>query len=112
MDASKLGSKVKVDDNQRTVLSEEEIERIITTFNVEKPVEDFCVIVSENQIMEKKYSFSAGQYFAVKIEYVNLTPDEFSKKMQGFQARIQAMFDEGHRLEQEIMEQLGRVKYE
>ena len=34
MDASKLGSKVKVDDNQRTVLSDEEIEHSIDTFNV------------------------------------------------------------------------------
>lgn len=112
MDASKLGSKVKVDDNQRTVLSDAEIERIIDTFNAGQPVEDFCVTVSDDQIKEKKYSFSAGQYFEVKIEYVNLTPAEFAEKMQGFQTRLQAMFEEGHRLEQEIKEQLGRVKYE
>ena len=112
MDASKLGSKVKVDDNQRTVLSDAEIERIIDTFNAGKPVEDFCVTVSDDQIKEKKYSFSAGQYFEVKIEYVNLTPAEFAEKMQGFQTRLQAMFEEGHRLEEEIKKQLGRVKYE
>ena len=112
MDASKLGSKVKVDDNQRTVLSDAEIERIIDTFNAGQPVEDFCVTVSDEQIKKKKYSFSAGQYFEVKIEYVNLTPAEFAEKMQGFQTRLQAMFEEGHRLEQEIKEQLGRVKYE
>ena len=107
MDASKLGSKVKVDDNQRTVLSDEEIERIITAFNAGEPVDDFCVVVSEEQIKEKKYSFSAGQYFEVRIEYVNLTPAEFAEKMQGYQSRLQAMFEEGHRLETEIMEQLG-----
>ncbi len=112
MDASKLGSKVKVDDNQRTVLSDAEIERIIDTFNAGQPVEDFCVTVSDEQIKEKKYSFSAGQYFEVKIEYVNLIPAEFAEKMQSFQTRLQAMFEEGHRLEQEIKEQLGRVKYE
>lgn len=112
MDASKLGSKVKVDDNQRTVLSDAEIERIIDTFNAGQPVEDFCVTVSDEQIKEKKYSFSAGQYFEVKIEYVSLSPAEFAEKMQGFQTRLQAMFEEGHRLEQEIKEQLGRVKYE
>ena len=112
MDASKLGSKVKVDDNQRTVLSDAEIERIMDTFNAGQPVEDFCVTVSDEQIKEKKYSFSAGQYFEVKIEYVNLTPAEFAEKMQGFQTRLQAMFEEGHRLEEEIKEQLGRVKYQ
>ena len=112
MDASKLGSKEKVDDNQRTVLSDAEIERIMDTFNAGQPVEDFCVTVSDEQIKEKKYSFSAGQYFEVKIEYVNLTPAEFAEKMQGFQTHLQAMFEEGHRLEEEIKEQLGRVKYQ
>ena len=72
----------------------------------------FVGIQKRPEIKEKKYSFSAGQYFEVKIEYVNLTPAEFAEKMQGFQTRLQAMFEEGHRLEQEIKEQLGRVKYE
>lgn len=112
MDASKLGSKVKVDDNQRTVLSDAEIERIIDTFNAGQPVEDFCVTVSDKQIKEKKYSFSAGQYFEVKIEYINLTPAEFAEKMQGFQTHLQAMFEEGHALEEEIKAGLGRIEYE
>ena len=112
MDSSKLGSKVKVDDIQRTVLSDEEIDRIIDTFNAGKAVEDFCITVSEEQIKEKKYSFSAGQYFEVKIEYVQLTPEEFAEKMQGYQQRLGELFSEGHRLEQEIQKQLGRVRYE
>ena len=112
MDASKLGTKVKVDDNQRTVLSDDEIERIIATFNAMEQLDDFSVIVTEKQIQDKKYSFSAGQYFEVKIEYVEMTPEEFSEKMQGFQSRLTEMFDEGKRLEVEILEQLGRVKYE
>ena len=112
MDASKLGSKVKVDDNQRTVLSSDEIAHIIDTFNAGRSEEDFCVLVSEEKIKEKKYSFSAGQYFDVKIEYVDLTPEEFAEKMRGFQTCLQTMFEEGHCLETEIMEQLRRVKYE
>lgn len=75
MDASKLGTKIKVDGkNQRTVLSNDEITRIIDTFNAEKSVDDFCVAVSYADIEAKKLSFSAGQYFEVKIEYVELTP--------------------------------------
>ena len=35
-------------------------------------------------IEAKKLSFSAGQYFEVKIEYVELTPEEFVEKMNGF----------------------------
>ncbi len=112
IDASKLGHKEKIDDNQRTVLNPEEINRIVDVFNQKKGEEDFSILVSEDQIKEKNYSFSAGQYFEVKIEYVDLTPEEFSEKMQGYQTRLQAMFDEGDQLEKEIMKQLKRVTYE
>lgn len=113
MDASKLGTKEKLDGkNQRTVLSPEEIERIINTFNAGKPEEDFCVVVSYADIEGKKMSFSAGQYFEVKIEYVELSPQEFAEKMKGFSARLEEMFAESRRLESEIKKQMGRVKYE
>ena len=112
MDASKLGTKEKIDNNQRTVLSPEEIDHIVQAFNAAEPVEDFCVTVTEDQIREKKYSFSAGQYFDVKIEYVKLTPEEFAEKMQSYQSRLQEMFEKGHRLEKEIKEQLECVRYE
>ena len=113
MDASKLGTKEKVDGkNQRTVLSQEEIDKIIDTFNAGKAVDDFCVAVSYKEIEEKKLSFSAGQYFEVKIEYMQLTPDEFAEKMNGFTTRLDELFAESRRLEDEIKQQLGRVKYE
>ena len=113
MDASKLGAKEKLDGkNQRTVLSSEEISKIIDTFNAGKPVDDFCVAVSYADIEAKKLSFSAGQYFEVKIEYVELSPEEFTEKMNGFASSLDAMFAESHRLEDEIKAQLGRVKYE
>lgn len=113
MDASKLGSKEKVDGkNQKTVLSKEEIDRIVNTFNAGKTVEDFCVAISYEEIEQKKLSFSAGQYFEVKIQYVELTPDEFSEKMYQFTSRLDELFEEGHQLENRIKQQLGRVKYE
>ena len=113
MDASKLGTKVKLDGkNQRTVLSLEEITKIIDTFNAGKAEDGFCVAVSYADIEAKKLSFSAGQYFEVKIEYVELTPEEFTEKMNGFTTRLDEMFAESRRLEDEIKMQLGRVKYE
>ena len=111
--AAKLGTKEKVDGkNQRTVLSEEEIDRIIDTFNTGKAEDDFCVAVSYSDIEQKKFSFSAGQYFEVKIEYVELTQEEFAEKMNGFTSRLDELFAESRRLEDEIKKQLGRVKYE
>lgn len=113
MDASKLGTKVKVDGkNQRTVLSMEEIRKIIDTFNAGKSEDDFCVTVTYADIEAKKLSFSAGQYFEVKIEYIELTPEEFAEKMNGFTTHLDEMFTESRRLEDEIKKQLGRVKYE
>lgn len=113
MDASKLGTKEKLDGkNQRTVLSPDEIDRIVDTFNDGKPEDDFCVAVTYTDIEGKKFSFSAGQYFEVKIEYVELTADEFAEKMNGFTTNLDALFAESHRLECEIKTQLGRVKYE
>lgn len=113
MDASKLGTKEKLDGkNQRTVLSPKEIDRIIDTFNAEKPEDNFCVAVTYADIEAKRNSFSAGQYFEVKIEYEELTPEEFSERMNGFSLRIDKLFEESHYLEREIKKQMGRVKYE
>ncbi len=113
MDASKLGTKEKVDGkNQKTVLSEEDMALIVDTFNAGQPVDDFCAAVSYEDIEQKKLSFSAGQYFEVKIEYVELTQEEFNQKMNGFAMRLNALFLGSRQLEDEIKKQLGRVKYE
>lgn len=113
MDASKLGTKEKLDGkNQRTVLSPEEIDRIINTFNAGEPDDDFCVAVTYTDIEGKKLSFSAGQYFDVKIEYVELSTTEFAEKMASFTASLQDLFTQSHGLEQKIKDQIGRIKYE
>ena len=113
MDASKLGTKEKLDGkNQRTVLSPEEIGRIINTFNAGEPEDDFCVAVTYADIEGKKLSFSAGQYFDVKIEYVELTAVEFAEKMASFTANLQDLFTQSHRLEEGIKDQIGQIRYE
>ena len=113
MDASKLGTKVKVDGkNQRTILSFEEIENIINTFNNLENKEDFSVVVDYDKIEQKKYSFSAGQYFEVKIKYIELTQEEFKTKMTEYTEKLTELFAEGNVLQKEILEQLKKVKFE
>lgn len=113
MDASKLGTKVKLDGkNQKTVLSPEEISAIIDNFNSAKSENDFCVVVDYDDIETKKLSFSAGQYFDMKIEFVELTQEEFLKKMSGFTIRLESLFAEGRELEDEIKKQLERVRHD
>ncbi|MBS2970541.1 SAM-dependent DNA methyltransferase [Metabacillus sp. KIGAM252] len=113
MDASKKGRKVKGDGkNQKTVLRPEEINDIIDTFNSAKPVDDFCVVVDYLDIESKKLSFSAGQYFDVKIEYVEMKHEEFTEKMSGFTKRLESLFAEGRELEVEIKKGLEGLLYE
>ena len=114
VDASNLGTKQKIEGtrNQRTYLSDDEINQIIDTFNQQQEVEDFSVLVALNEIAQKNFSFSAGQYFKVKIEYVDLSPEEFQEKMCGFQSDLRKFFDEGHQLEHDILSQLETLSYE
>ncbi len=112
MDASKLGTTVKDGKNQKTLLSEAEEQLIIETFNKHEAKEDFTVVVSYEQIKEKNYSFSAGQYFDVKIEYTDITPAEFEIQLKGFKTNLESLFAESKTLEKEIQKQLNRLKYE
>ena len=111
VDASKLGSKVKDGKNQKTVLSYEEIEKIENTFINQEVVDDFSVQVTYDEIKDKNYSLSAGQYFEVKIEFVELTPEEFEDKMNSFKSNLDKLFSEGKSLEDEIKERLEELNY-
>ena len=112
MDASNLGTTVKEGKNQKTLLSSDEEQKIITTFNSHLTVEDFAIVVSYDQVKEKNYSLSAGQYFDVKIEYTDITAQEFEKTMHGFKQNIETLFKESKNLEDDIKEQLAGLKYE
>ncbi len=112
MDASKLGETVKEGKNQKTLLSKEDISHIIHTFRENQQVEDLSVVVSYEDLEKKKNSFSAGQYFEVKIEYSTMTAEKFTAKMDEFTVNLETMFAEGGKLEEDIKEQLGKVRYE
>lgn len=112
IDASKLGEEYKDGNNQKRRLRDFEIDQIVETFLNKEAVEDFSVAVTYDEIITKKYSLSAGQYFDVKIEYVELSQDEFLKRMTTYQTKLQEYFDEGAKLQTDIMEQLKKVKYE
>lgn len=112
IDASKLGEEYKDGNNQRRRLRPEEIDLIVDTFAKKEAVDDFSVYVTYEEIIAKKYALAAGQYFDVKIEYVVMTPEEFNEKMAGYQAELVKLFDEGDKLQKEIIEQLKKVKYE
>ena len=112
LDASNLGTKVKEGKNQKTLLSSDEEDRIIATFNSKEAVDDFSAVVTYDQIAGKNYSLSAGQYFDVKIEYSDITPAQFSEKMSAFTERLDALFKESNTLDQDIKTRLASLRYE
>ncbi|MFN8244715.1 MAG: class I SAM-dependent DNA methyltransferase [Ferruginibacter sp.] len=112
VDASKLGETIKDGKNQRTVLTPAEEQRIIDAMNKKIAEDDFSVVISADAIRNKNYSLSAGQYFEVKIEYVDITAEEFAEKLNGYQGNLQQYFKEGAALEKQILEQLKGLKYE
>lgn len=110
IDASKLGEKRKEGKNQRTVLRDSEIKKIIDTYINRETCDDFSMKPAIEEIKEKNYSFSAGQYFEVKIEYVDISEEEFLNKMNAYRSALDKKFSESHRLESEIMSQIGGLK--
>ncbi len=112
IDASKLGEEYKDGNNQKRRLQVEEINKIITTFRNKKSIDDFSVVVTYDKIKEKNYSLSAGQYFDVKIEYVELTQEEFQSQMKQFTTELEKLFEEGKQLQSEISKQLKKVTYD
>ena len=111
IDASKLGEEYKEGNNQKKRLRDFEIGQIVTTFRERKPVDDFSVYVSYDDIKEKGYSLSAGQYFDIKIDYVDITEEEFNTRMASFRQTLTEQFAESHRLEEEIIRQLDSLKF-
>lgn len=111
IDASKLGEEYKEGNNKKSRLRDFEVEQIVHTFRNCEAVDDFSVAVTYDEIKEKGYSLSAGQYFDIKIDYVDITEEEFNQRMNNFKSTLKAQFAESHRLEEEILKQLQSITF-
>lgn len=112
IDASKMGEEYQDGNNKKRRLRAVEINQIVNTFINKEVIEDFSVLLSFDEIKARKYSLSPGQYFDVKVEYVELTNEEFDAKIKEYSKELEALFEEGSKLQIEILEQLKKVKYE
>ena len=110
IDASKLGEEYKEGSNQKKRLRNFEVDLIVSTFRECEAVDDFSVAVTYDEIKEKGYSLSAGQYFDIKIDYVDITEEEFTARMDSYRQTLTEQFAESHRLETEIMTQLNALR--
>ena len=111
IDASKLGEEYKEGNNQKRRLRPFEVDQIVNTFQNKESVDDFSVAVTYEEIKEKGYSLSAGQYFDIKIDYVDITEEEFNQRMNNYKQTLTEQFAESHRLEEEIMAQFEALKF-
>ena len=93
-------------------MTEIEEQQIIDVFNTKEAKADFSVVVSYDDIEAKNYSLSAGQYFDVKIVYVDITTDEFNAKVENFNSNLQTLFEQSQSLEYDIKSNLKTLKYE
>ena len=101
----------KRDKNKKRRLLKDDIDLIVNTFKNKEAIEDFSVAVSYDEIIEKNYSLSAGQYFDIKIDYVDITEEEFNSRMVEYKKTLNEQFAESHRLEEEIMKQLDALRF-
>ena len=81
------------------------------SFRNKEKRDDFSVVVSNEDIKEKGYSLSAGQYFDIKIEYVDITEDDFYSKVSEYKSTLKDQFEESHQLESNILQNLQKLKF-
>jgi len=111
IDASNLGKKVKKGKNQKTLLSDSDEQQIIDTFSTKEALDDFSVVVSYEDIVAKNFSLSAGQYFDIKIDYVDITQEDFEKKLEHFSKNLGALSHQSAELTEKVRKQLKILKY-
>lgn len=111
IDATSLGEKVKEGKNQRTILYQEDMDKITKTY-IEKTEEDkFSVLVDYSRILEKKSSLSAGPYFDIKMDYVELTKEEFNDYINKCKSNIESLIEENNKLNEDILKSIKELNY-
>ena len=70
---------------------------------------DIAQIVFHRKLFQQ-INLSAGQYFDIKIDYVDITEDEFNTRIANYKKTFTELFEESHKLEEEIMRQLNSLK--
>ena len=110
IDASKLGEDYKDGNNQRTRLRPDEIDLIVNTFNKAEQIDDFSSIVTYEEIEKKGFSLSAGSYFDIKIEYTDISADEFTTMLTSYTNDLTNLQDECNKLQDEINSHINNLR--
>ena len=68
------------------------------------------MVVSYDELEAKNYSMLAGQYFEIKIEYTDISEDQFQKKLESYQNNLNELFENSKKLNNEIRNNLKNIK--
>jgi len=112
VDASNLGTKIKDGKNQKTLLSDDEEQRIINTVNDAQDDDEFSVVKAFADLKAGKYSFNPGSYFDIQIVYSPITDEEFQTHITSFETRFEALIKESHETDDAIIKALRSLRYE
>ena len=110
IDASEIGEKVKDGKNQRTLLSNTDVELVINSYSNKELKDDFSVLVPYEKIMSNNYSLNPGQYFEYKIDIKELSDSEFNSQMDTYISNLNNMFSSSHEIEKNIIELIKDLK--
>ncbi len=112
VDASTLGTKIKDGKNQKTLLSEDEEQRIIDTVNGAVDDDEFSVVKTFADLKDGKYSFNPGSYFDIKVMYNPITDDEFQARIKRFETVFGELIADCRNTDQAIFKALRSLRYE
>ena len=112
VDARNMGQMV---DRAHRELSEDDIARIASTFDHFRAgtLEDekgFCAVRSLDDIRQQDHILTPGRYVGIAEQEDDGEP--FPEKMARLTSELSVLFQESHRLEDEIRKQLGSIGFE
>ena len=111
IDARELGTMVT---RKQRELTDEDIQLMADTYNkyTEGTLEDekgFCKVATLDEIKEQDYILTPGRYVGFKPEEDDGIP--FEEKMKTLTTELDELFEESHRLEEEIKSNLTKIGY-
>ncbi len=112
INASDLGEQVKEGKNKKTILSTSDEQQIIDSFTQKESLDDFSVLVSYESIAAKNYSFSAGQFFDIKIDYEDISREDFDLQIAQHESNLNDLFNKSEDFQEKIISLLKNMKNE
>ena len=112
IDARNMGTMI---NRRLRELTDEDIKKIADTYNAFcegtlESIKGFCAAADTGEIAKQDYILTPGRY--VGIEEQEDDGEPFEEKMSRLTSELSELFEESHKLEDEIRKNLGAIGYE